>query len=161
MDTGTIIVAAVLVAICIMPFIFSYRNNRKREAANLAPLIRMAEAHQGHISLSDTWGETAIALDATAKKLFYRRKAKDREHLITIDLNDIAACKGVRVDEPTDRKSKAAPAIARLELELVSRKKDTAPVKLLFFSSAHSLQLNGEVMLLKKWEQAVQQCIGS
>src|SRR5690554_2306093 len=151
MDSGTLIVSAVFMAICLLPFIIIGRGHRKlkRKFKNLLSL--MAEKSGCKLSESDMSGNFGIGIDENHNKVYFVRKTNDVISEKEVSLTDIRNCK---LKSTTTFFEGGDKVIEQIELEFYNKDSDK-PVEVfnLYNADTDSSTLTGELQAAEKWER--------
>ena len=155
MDTGTIIIAAIMLAISILPVILIHRGRRNKEKDLLQSLNNLAEKHNCKISKYETWNNSAIGFDETANMLFFFRRIKDKEITRHIKLSQISKCKILNTNRNVKVSDDNYSILEKIELVFFSGIKGNPDIHLEFYNSALSVQVNGEAQLAERWVKII------
>ncbi len=147
MDFGTIIVGAVVVGLCIVPFYIFKSGTGKHRKELLDQLAQLAQQKGGRITLSDYLGNFAIGLDEQAGVLYFIHDEPGKEAAHAIPLNKVRQCKPVNLNRNVD----SVKVVEKLELLIAYHHKHEAETSLEFYHADGSTQLSGEYQLLEKW----------
>ncbi|MGQ2983270.1 hypothetical protein [Flavobacterium sp.] len=147
MDLQTTIIGMVLIALCVVPFIFVYNKKKEKQQLLIKQLKAQAITSGCNITRHDLWHNTVIGIDDNAKCLFFLRRTKDGEvqrqaHLAGVNKAYING---------------ADNAIDKLELILVHNSSKEGDTVLEFYNSATLMQINTELQLVKKWQAIVEE----
>jgi hypothetical protein len=159
MDSKMIIIDALLVLLCIAPFVLYGMNKRKKKQQLLSKIITMATNEQHRITLHDKWDNTAIGIDQQSATLFFYHKKGEQETTEIIKLSDIQSCRIVETSRNVGGKGNSIKVVERLELELKSNLKDKTIYLLEFYNNEESSILGDELQLIEKWRDLVKQQI--
>lgn len=153
MDSGTLIVAAVFIAICIVPFLITGRTYRKHQKQLVQSLNRLAEEQNNKISTLETKGNFGIAMDESAGRLFFTRFVGTEIVTHSIKLSEYGMCKhnnALRVLEDGDK------VTVRVELIFTPVSiTQNQEVLDLYNEEYDSLTLSGELQVARKWEELI------
>ncbi len=155
MELGNIIIGAILVACCFMPFIIMNRNTKKREHLMLTSLSQFAMKYNGQISQSECLGNIAIGIDETINYLFYYKRHKDQVEEKYINLSDIQQCRILNTNRTVGEKNNEQKVIDRLDLSFIPRDQKQSEIALEFYNSSINLQMYGELLSVEKWSKMV------
>lgn len=147
MDTATIIIAAILLAICILPFILISRNRKKNEQGLLQSLQDEAQKVQCIINEHEFCCNIMIGLDTNKNTIFYLKKGNsgnEHKHLV---LDAFKQCELVKTMQDSSESSR----IQKLALKFIPISDKSQPVFLEFYDSNERFQLNGELQMIENW----------
>ncbi len=149
MDLQTTIIGMVLIALCIVPFLFIYKKKKEKQQLLVAQLKAQAITSGCAITRHDLWHNTVIGIDDNMKCLFFLRKTKNGEAYAQAHLAGINNCYIIGADSTIDK----------LELVLVHNSTKEPDTVLEFYNSASLMQINTELQLVKKWQAIVEENI--
>lgn len=155
MELGSVIVAAVAIAICILPFVMLNKSKKKREQELWQALSNFAAQNNCKISQHEIFGNFAIGIDESQNAVFYFRKFNNVESLQMVKLSEIKDCKVNNINRTFKNKDGIQRVIDRLELSFTPSDKDKPGVILEFFNADLCMQLYGELLSIKKWSQLI------
>lgn len=155
MDSVTIIIGAVVTALCVLPFIIISRNKKRREKQFLQSLSNIAEKQNCKITLHEFFGDFVIGLDEKANFFFFYKKMDQIEITEHINLAEIQKCKIVTTARTVGEKKDSYTVTDKLELSFLSGDKSIPNKTIEFYNSQESMQLTGELQLLEKWAKIV------
>ncbi len=155
MDFGTFITGAIIIVICVVPFILLGRSGRKRKKQLLQTLRSLAEKRRGKLAQHDFWADSAIGLDEQANFLYFIRGGNGQDQIQEIDLANIRQCKAVNISRTADKKHGNFKVVEQLELCLTPSEKSASDITLEFYHYGADLQINWDVQLLEKWATLV------
>lgn len=151
MNSGTLIVGAIILAACILPFILMIRSRKKKEKQLLLSLTAIANNHNCKISLHELFVEFAIGLDEKANQLFFFRKTKEYETAQHINLAEVKFCKVINSGHTIDNNDENNKTIDKLELQFSFLDKKKPDEFLVFYNSEENTHLSGEILTINKW----------
>ena len=151
MDTETIILTAIIIAICSLPFIIMSVSSKKRKTQLLQSLSKIAQQNNCKITKRDLCGNLALGLDENSNALFFFKKGDEKETALYIDLNDIKNCKIIDTRKAQKNKANSFKEIEKLELGFSPIEQNKRDIVLEFYNYNESISLNGELELMKKW----------
>ena len=152
MDTSTIIIGLIMVALCALPFILSSTNRKSSEQTIKKAIFELAQKNNTSILQNDFWYKTAIGINTTNYQLFFYRKTKDLETSEIIDLSNYKKCSVIKLNDNSNH-------IDVLQLVLAPNTTKNKEVILDFYNSEYNPQLNGEVQLIEKWSKIINETI--
>jgi len=151
-----IIMIGMIVFIFVIPSVWIYISNLKKEKQLKNKLFNLAATSSCAISEFDFWKNSAIGLDKNRHKIFYVRNIKSEEYKKEVDLSEIQKCRVINASRSLHSKNGNYTAIDKLELIFTFRDKNIPEVGLEFYNTTHdSLSLAGEVQLVEKWSGIV------
>jgi len=152
MDTTTMIIGAVVIALCMLPFVIMGSNKKKRKAQLLKSLSEIAAGHDCKITRHEFFDQFIIGLDDAGSYAFFLKKSKDDEVSEYVDLSVVQKCKVVN----SSRVAGGNVIITdKVELSFLSVDKKNPDKKFELYTSEESMQLTGELQLAEKWAEEV------
>lgn len=151
MNSGTLIVGAIILALCILPFVLMIRSRKKKEKQLLLSLTGVANNQNFKISLHELFVEFAIGLDEEANQLFFFRKTTENETAQHINLAEVKSCKVINTDHSISNNDENNKTIDKLELQFSFLDKKNPDELLVFYNSDENTQLSGEIITIEKW----------
>ncbi len=151
MDISNVIIGAVAMALCALPFIMMSRSKNKREKYFLESLSKAADKCGCKIEQYEVFSNFAIGIDTAKKVVFYCRKAKDSTKVKTIKCAEIKSCKINKISKDYDGRN----IIDKLELNLTPIHNNHQAIILVFYKSKVNAQLYGELQAIEKWSQLI------
>ncbi len=155
MDLGTLEIALVLVAICIVPFIILGKNNKKRDKQLLQSLLDSASKEDCKITQSEYLNDVAIGLDETNNKLFFFKKIESTEIAQHVNLLEMKSCGILNSNRPMNSKKHKDIIIEKIGMSFTPLDKNKAHEIFEFFNSEETMLLSGELQLAQKWVKIV------
>ncbi|WP_017730776.1 PH domain-containing protein [Nafulsella turpanensis] len=152
MDLGSVIIALVLLALCIVPFIY-YSGVQKKKKKNFSKeLINLAEQQNVKFSQYEVWSHYyGIGIDTSTNRLFYFKKREDKEQKAFIDLSEVEKCRVNNVNRMVNDNK----IIDRLELVFKFRDSKMPEKALEFYNKEESMSLHEELQLSEKWANII------
>ena len=152
MDLGSIIVGAILVAICISPIVLVVLSRKKRERKFLKSLNELAKKEGCIVNQFEICGDFIMGINEAQKKLFFF-KEKENNTIIeqSINLEEIQNCTFNKVT----KKGTSQYIINKVELAFVSSDKKNKDITLELFNADVNTQLDGELQFVEKWSKLI------
>lgn len=154
MDSSTIIIGLIMVAVCSLPFILSGRNRTKSEGEIKNSIFELAQKNNTSILQNDFWFKTAIGINTNSNELFFYRKIKDVETSEIIKLNEYQKCRVIKLNDNSNH-------IELLQIVLVPNSSNKAETVLEIYNAEFSPQLNNEVKIIEKWSKLINDSINT
>lgn len=155
MDLGSVIIGAIAIIICALPFAMMSIGRKKSEKIFLKSLSEMATRNNCRLSQHDLLGIFAIGIDETKGFVFFYRQTKDSEIEQIVDLSEIQSCKVINKSRSFKNKAGNQKVIERLELSFIPIVKTKPEIKMEFFNADVGVQLNGELQSIDKWSKLI------
>ena len=156
MNIGTLIISALVIIICALPFILSSRGSRKRKNAKLKILHTLAEKHQAQISKYDVGADFIIGIDDVKNMVFFFKNTMGTSIENCLNLSDYKDCRLLKFEKNLSSKS-GTPAIHTLKLDFIPIDKTTTTSQFEFYNEDVNTQLSGELQLINTWQALIQQ----
>lgn len=154
-NLGSALFGAIIILICIFPFIILSRSRRKKKGKKLKILSKMASENGGKIDHFEFVGNLSIGVDKTNKFLYFHNSVNDADISKTIDLNKIQRSRVINKSRIMRNEDGGQKIIDRLELGFTPISKNKPEIKLEFYDSDISIRLYGELESIKKWSELV------
>jgi len=151
MDLGIIPIMVIILAICILPFIFMSRSRKKREKKFLQSLSKIAEKHNCNITQHEFCGDFIIGLDEIANAVFFFKQVNNKETAKYINLTKIQSCTMINTSKTIKTKNSSYKEIDKLEFNFLPTAKYKPNILLEFYNYDESLPLSGQLELMEKW----------
>lgn len=154
MSTGTLVVGAVLTALCIGPFLFLILSGK----ANSRKIIKLFDIQSSmrelNISEHDSWKNKAIGIDPSKKELLFVQSKKGEVKTVVVKLNDYISCQTNEHYRNTEDSSESI--ISRITLDFSPAKNKASNLSLEIFDLKTDMDLEAEQVLMKKWVPIIQ-----
>lgn len=151
MDLSTTIIGVAILVLCLVPLALANNKKKKRQQQLLQALMGLAESHYCKITQYDLWQNTAIGIDENAGCIFFVKKSDGANSLEKVHLAAIREAYSKGDPDPG--------AAEKLELVLVHAGAKELDVVLEFYNPEVAMQINDEWILIKKWQDIIQQAI--
>jgi Tfp pilus assembly protein PilE len=150
MDTSTIVIAVISIAVMSLPFTLSYYNSRKKQQKLVSKVQAFASEFNNSLERFDTIWNGLIALDAKAKVLFFYSEGKASSETLRIPLADQNKCE-VILSELNAGDLAKTKVIETVSIRF-SPKSNTEKVNdVVMFDGKTGLTLNTELNLARDW----------
>jgi len=160
MESGTLIAVLIIVVSCILLVLIVNRKKKNKEKRFIQTLLDLADKRQCKISEYDHWNNTLIGIDKDLHKLFFIRKTEEKAIIHEIDLLEIQKCKVVNTSRIVTLKESTQNVLDKLELSFTYRDQKKHETYLEFYNTNRdNLFLNGELSLIEKWSETVNENI--
>jgi len=151
MDLGSLIIGAIIVLLCILPFILIQIRNNKRDNKKLLDLSNSAKEHDCKITRHEFCGNYLIGMDEVNNFVFFHKIVEDRLIRQFVDLSAIEKSEVVKATRTYTEKEGTAHVIEKLELAFIPNRKGGEVPLMEFYNEEVSLQLNGELQSIERW----------
>jgi|GEM_PF-2172881 len=159
MESGMMIIAAVLFAVVLIPTLLIFQNTKKRSRALLEGLKTLVSKNNGTLTLHIEQTNFALGIDEIAKKFYFFKKTEEGEILKEIDLNSVTSCeisskiKRIKKDKGHDE------LVEKITLLFVSKKNnETEQIEL--YNEEDTL-LTDELAIAEDWKKIIQDLLSN
>jgi hypothetical protein len=157
MDSGSIIIAAILLAICIMPFVMMSINRQKREKQMLTAIMKIAGQHNCKVAQHECCGNFIIGIDETKNVVFFYQPLKDSLIEKVVNLGEIQECEVINSSRSFGDGNGYYQVIDKLNLSFTPIARNGSPIVLNFYDAEQNVQLSGELQSIEKWGKRINQ----
>jgi len=151
MDLGITLIVAIIVTICVLPFLLMSKSKKNRQKKILQVLSNMAIKHSGKITQYEFCGDFVIGIDENTNAVFFFKKTNNIETKKYVNLAKTQKCQVINTSKIIKTKNSSYKEIDKLGLSLLPSSKYKPVVTLEFYNYDDSLPLRGELQLLEKW----------
>tara|TARA_R110002073_G_scaffold72537_1_gene177769 strand:+ start:810199 stop:810660 length:462 start_codon:yes stop_codon:yes gene_type:complete len=145
MNSGSAIIGAVIIALCIFPFILMRRNSKKKQKQLLQELTNYANQYQCQVNKYEFFSDFVIGLDETKNVAFFHKKSNEEIQDQHVNLGDIKECKIIN--------NRNDGTIDSLKLSFIPIAKNATEILFEFFNIDVNIQPTGELQLIDKWSK--------
>ncbi len=154
MDFRSTVVGAIIIAICLVPFILMRRASNKKRKQMFFSLDKIANEHQRQISQHEMCGDFILGSDQDTDFVFFYREKSNGSSSQSVDLSKIKSCQASKGTRTIKSKAGNSSIIERVDLSFLPKDKHKPEVKFELFSVG-DIQLNGELELADKWSAKI------
>ncbi|WP_137757902.1 hypothetical protein [Pontibacter sp. SGAir0037] len=152
MDSGTIIIGTLCLALIIVPVFYMQLAQKKKARKLLNDLLLQAEKQQLRITEYDFWSPSyAIGLDKEKKQLLYTHKSENQDQVIFVDLREVRQCSVEKISRDSGD-SKIIESVKLVFSPVSPKQPDKA---LPFYSLEESMIFGEELKLAEKWKAVI------
>lgn len=151
METKTLILGAITILVLVVPFVYVYIKNHKKDSKTKSILTKYADAENSKIDESDTLSNFAIGIDYNQYKLFFIKHSKNNETEQIIDLNEIKNVRLVNEKRAVKIGKTSTLVVEKIEIVLTSNIPNKPDYILGLYDENINFVLGGEVQLADKW----------
>ncbi|SHE47392.1 hypothetical protein SAMN05444274_101451 [Mariniphaga anaerophila] len=154
MNSGTIIITIIFLAIVSLPFVISGNKRKKQKKNLLGKLSELAKKENCTITQHEFCGDFVIGLDNQNNYLFFYKKVENKEVQQSANLTDFSSCRVLKAIKTMGEKKEQYHVINKLELCFYPLAKSQPDVLIEFYNTDYDrLTLTGEIQLAEKWEK--------
>lgn len=154
MDQGSAIVGAILIAICIVPFILMSRGSRKKKKRMLQALTESAKQHNGQLSQHEFCGDFVIGFAEDINSVFFIKQKNEEAISQVADLSKIQSCQAVKRTRTIKNKGGNVRITERVELNFIPKDKSKDEINFELYTE-ENMQLSGELQLVDEWSKQI------
>lgn len=151
-EFADLLVGAILIAICVIPFVILNAKIRKRKKLLLSQIVSLANSKHCQIDNYEVFANHIIGLDKSKGHVFYYQNHDKTNHGQEIDLSTIGHCQVKVNSHQFENGSNKKKVIDSVDLILTPKSK-TTNIQLEFFNKDITTQLVGELQSAEKWSR--------
>lgn len=156
MDTTSIIIGLFFVAIFIVPIWLIQRSQNKGKGTLSKSFKEAASSNGLSISTSDYWANAyCIGIDEKNNKLLYVAHKESGDKVVVVDLSTLEKCSIERKTHQSGTGKHQETVTDHLDLKLIHNDAMHTSDRLEFYDESTSLHMNGEQILLEKWQKII------
>ena len=143
MDLGTTIVGAVLLVICIAPFILVRKRQLTKKNEKLQILNNLSQEHNCFIQEYEVCNDFILGIDKSKNFLFFYKQSEETTHSQVINLQEIDKCVVIKKTRSINDKT-----IALIELNFIKKNEVTS---IIIYDEKTDLLISNELLVANKW----------
>jgi|SRR5690625_46031 len=151
MDTGNILIMAILLFVVAIPFIIFNISRKKKKKEMLNQLAELAKSKNTEIGEYEISGSMAIGFDTSSAYLFFYKSVENANQNETINLKEISSTK-ISINR---RKTADGSQSVIDGVELILNSKNSTSSILEFFNAEKEGLLTGQLELIEKWDKLI------
>lgn len=159
MDLESILLGSAAVALCAVPFLLMHKLSKNSEKLFLLHLKNLADSIGSSLGERECGLEFAISLAQNKQHLFYVKERNNQVQKEILQLSDYSKCTIDRVNKTINTPEGKETVIDRLSLKFHPVKSKSEFKILDIYNSDENFQLNGEWVLIRKWEAIINEAI--
>jgi hypothetical protein len=156
MDSGTIIISAVFLAICILPIIYFKFSRQKNNQRLLNALQNIANPNNSKITDHGICRQMALGIDANNKFIYYFNASPS--NINSHNMVDLKEVKSFKIKK-TFRSS--STLLDKLDLVFYFKDPKKSEIAFNFFESEQTFQIGSEMIFLEAWETKIKDVLKS
>lgn len=149
MNSGTLIVGAILVLLCVGPYIYILLSAKNNALKISEAFDHQAEQHGLKITVRNLWKNKMIGLDQDKKELLYIRMNGNEVLTDVVNLQHYRSCNSHEAYRHI--KESAETVVTQITLDFVAASSKTPNRSLVIFDMKTDKALETEHVLMKKW----------
>ncbi|RKF03685.1 hypothetical protein C8N26_2082 [Tenacibaculum lutimaris] len=143
MDLGTTIVGAVLLVICIAPFILVRKRQLTKKNEKLQILNNLSQEYNCFIQEYEFCNDFILGIDKSKNFLFFYKQSEETTHSQVINLQEIDECVVIKKTRSINDKT-----IALIELNFIKKNEVTS---IIIYDEKTDLLISNELLVANKW----------
>lgn len=160
MDTGSLIIGLIILAITLLPFALLRINRIKRENKLLKELEQLAQSQHGQIDEHEICGNFIIGIDQLHKKVFFQMKNQSDFVQQFVDLTTCKASKVINTSKTSVNPNGAHTYIEKIEILFLPLSQHEKEIQFELYNIKFTPQLSGELQAAENWSKKINQLIG-
>jgi len=155
MDTESIFIGAILIAVCIIPFVIMHYKSTQKENKHLQSLSEIAKLHNCKISRHEFCGNVVIGLDENSNFIFFLKQNKEGNNFQYIDLSEIKACQIVKKTLTIKNNNENVSLTTKVELCFKPISKSKIETIFEIYNNEINGPLKGEINFADNWSKLI------
>ncbi len=155
MDSGSIIAGAILLLICLFPFIITYYIRTKKSSHLLKILNEHAKNQNCKLSQHEFCGDFILGVDESRKWIFFLKQKKENIIFQNVNLEEIQACRTEKKLKNGKNVNGQFSIIDRVELHFIPSNKSKRETIFELYEEETNTQLSGELQFVDKWSKRI------
>lgn len=152
MDTSSIVMGAIIVAVCVVPIVIVSIISKKKRNKRLQDFKNSALAQNCNITKQEILGNIILGIDEVSNSIFFTKQVKETISSQLVNLSEFQSCRVINLG----RVANNSTIVEKLELCFYPKSKNNSQLVLTFYDSdVDGLSLTGELQLIEKWEGIV------
>lgn len=155
MDSGSLLIGAIMLALCVVPILFIGRSRKKHKKKLLNSLLSFAESQNCNITQHELCGKISLGLAEDPNYFFFVKHSKEKVTKQYVNLTEIQNCKVINTSTAVGSKAEKIKVLDKLEMSFVPHDKSKQGIIIQFFDVEEDVQLTGELQLIEKWSKLI------
>lgn len=155
MEIGSIAIGAILLGLCVSPFVVLFNHNKLRKNRLLGILKENAASRACQIDEHEHCGDFVIGIDKSHDQVFFCKEIKDRFESQCVDMSQIQDCRPDKKSRSVKESHQRRQIIERLELVFVPKDKRESETRFTLYDEDSNSQLSGELQLMERWHRKI------
>ncbi len=151
MDISITLIGVVILLLIIAPLIWVHLKEKKEEKRIAKQLQQSAKSTNAAIEQYDIWGNFAIGIDDKNTLHYMQSKLQSNQQF---NLNEFKKCQIINSGRVVENDNEQFQNVRKLELALLTGHFENE-VRILFYDINISMQINYEIILVKKWKNII------
>ncbi|MEZ5106723.1 MAG: hypothetical protein R2757_19625 [Draconibacterium sp.] len=159
MNTGIIIMGAILIAICVIPIILMNKSRANKGRRILESITNYAAQFNCTITEHEFCGDFIIGIDKEKRVAFFIKQVDENSAMQHIELAEVKSCKIVNYGRTVKGNGSSTKVIDRLALNFILPESKGQNMEWELYNSEKSPQLTGELQAIEKWQAIIDEQI--
>ncbi len=159
MDSGSILIGAILIILCVVPFVIMHYNSKKKQNKKKQLLNTIAIQQNCKITQHELCANFIIGLDENKKCVFFFKQEKENEISQFINLIEIKTCYAEKTTRTVKNKEQSYVITERINLCFIPINNSLKETKLELYNDEKNNHLRGELQLVDKWVKKINDLI--
>ncbi|WP_047789414.1 hypothetical protein [Tenacibaculum mesophilum] len=143
MDLGTIIIGAILLVICIVPFILVRKKQLTKKKKKLQILNNISLEYNCNIEEYEFCNDFVLGIDKSKNYLFYFKQSEENIQKEVINLQTIEECIVIKKTRSINDRT--------IELIKLNFIKDNETTSIIIYDEKKDLLISNELLVANKW----------
>jgi hypothetical protein len=159
MDKGTAIIAIVMIAICVLPFVLIGVVRKMKKKQILNAISNVAKQENCTITDYEVSGDFILGIYENEKTSFFFKYLKDKKLTRNINLNDIKSCEVKTTNRNYQSGGENYLVIEKIEMNFLPVDSSKPYFLVEFYNEDEHIQLNEEVQIVETWAKKINEKI--
>jgi hypothetical protein len=160
MESGMIVIAAVLVAVIVVPILLISINTKKQSKTLLNGLKTLCSQNNGVLSEHIEHNNFALGADENKKAIYFYKKTEDAIIAKTIHLKAVDHCEILKTTTRVKKEKGFEELTQKVTISFIPIKGESTEF-IDLYDDNDSLLVNGEVAIAEDWKRIVNQLIAA
>lgn len=150
MDQGTLIIAAISLLICSLPFVLAAKNRKSCEKILRIEIEKLAQQNSKNLDFMENVGNNMLALAVEPGKLFFARRTIGGKTSGCVELKQYKKCEVATVPSRSGGSSQEQIGIRFLPV----REQDKSTT-ITLYETTESMPQSGELQMAMEWTERI------
>lgn len=155
MDSGSIIIGIVVLAIIFFPFMIMGMKKSKKQKGIKNTLQQIATENGCKITQSELFGNFGIGVDEAAGMMFFHHQLLSEANSKAVKLHEVKTCSIHRSSSSKNTGKEVVHADEKLGLLFTFREPKRSTVFFEMYNADQSLRLAGELQVAQRWLETI------
>lgn len=154
METGMIVIAAVLFAAVLVPTLLIFQNTKKKSKTLFNGLKAIVTQNNGDLTDHMEQSNFALGIDKSNKTIYFFKKTEDAETSQFIDLSEVTTCEIATKKRRIKKEKGFEEMVEKITLMFIS--KNNSETKHIELYNEEDTLLTDEITVAEDWKKRVQ-----